>query len=254
MICPNCGSSTKDGSRFCEECGARLEAEAAFQSDAFYGYEAGQMGPAPGYSRRIDSDSVQAALKKNRRVTRLLGVVAVIVPLIGFGIYGKVSDAMELWEALLAGVVISVIMAVTMIIVFLKNKFSKSFEGTLTGKKPSPASVSSRQISAGPSFPPVRKQAGFPRQTAASTSQSVPWAVKSSQSCQGLRSLAAKSWTLETPGTTRTSLSFSLGSRRRAPDRKPISPLKRTAMCSLSVPSTASVIVSAVTASIRGLS
>ena len=135
MICPNCGSSTRDGSRFCEECGARLEAEAAFQSDAFYGYEAGQMGPAPGYSRRIDSDSVQAALKKNRRVTRLLGVVAVIVPLIGFGIYGKVSDAMELWEALLTGVVISVIMAVTMIIVFLKNKFSKSFEGTLTGKK-----------------------------------------------------------------------------------------------------------------------
>ena len=135
MICPNCGSLTKEGSRFCGECGASLEAEAVSQSDAFYGYEAGPTGPAPGYSRRIDSDSVLAALKKNRRVTRLLGIVAVILPLVGFGIYGKVSDAMELWEALFAGAVISVIMAVTMLIVFLKNKFSKPFEGTLTGKK-----------------------------------------------------------------------------------------------------------------------
>ena len=135
MICPNCGSLTREGAKFCEHCGARLEPEAASRTDAFYGYEPGQMRLAPGFSRRIDSESVQAALKKNRRVTRLFGVVAVIVPLIGFGIYGKVSDAMEFWEALFAGIVISVIMAVTMLIVLLKNRFSKPFEGTLTGKK-----------------------------------------------------------------------------------------------------------------------
>lgn len=106
MICPNCGKSIEDGSRFCGECGARLEPETASQTDAFYGYEPGQMRLAPGYSRRLDSDAVLAALKKQRRSTRIVGLIVVVLPMIGFGIYGSVSDAMELWQAMFAGVVI----------------------------------------------------------------------------------------------------------------------------------------------------
>lgn len=135
MICPNCGMSIKDGSRFCGECGASLEPEAVSQADAFYGYEPGQMRLAPGYSRRLDSDAVLAALKKQRRSTGIVGLIVIILPLIGFGIYGSVSDTMELWQAVFAGVVISAIMAMTVLIVSLKKRFSKSFEGTLTRKK-----------------------------------------------------------------------------------------------------------------------
>ena len=129
MICPNCGMSVKDGSRFCEECGARLEQAV---SD---GYEPAAAYLAPGYSRRIESEAVLAALKKQKRATRIVGLIVIILPLIGFGIYGTVSDAMELWQAMFAGVVISVIMAVSTLVVSLKAKLAKPFEGTLTGKK-----------------------------------------------------------------------------------------------------------------------
>ncbi len=130
MICPHCGALLQDGSRFCEECGARLDAQTGPGAAA---YDRPRL--SPGYSRRLDSESVLAAIKKHRRRTRLIGVIAVILPLIGFGIYGAVSDSMELWQALFAGVVISVILAVTMLILALKNRLSKPFEGTLTSKK-----------------------------------------------------------------------------------------------------------------------
>ena len=73
MICPNCGMSIKDGSRFCEECGANLYDE----------YEPPQTYLRPGYSRRIDSDAVLAALKKQRRSTRIVGLKVIVLPLIG---------------------------------------------------------------------------------------------------------------------------------------------------------------------------
>jgi len=135
MFCPNCGSFIKDGSKFCEECGTRLEQQAFAQSDADYGYDPGQMRLARGYSRRIDSDAVLAALKKQRRATWIVGLIVILLPLLGFGVYGAVSDAMEPWQAMSAGVVISVIMALTVLIVSLSKKLSKPFEGTLTGKK-----------------------------------------------------------------------------------------------------------------------
>ena len=135
MICPNCGKSIEDGSRFCGECGASLKPEEVSQTEAFYGSAPGQARLAPGYPRRLDSDEILAALKKQRRLTRIVGLIVIFLPLIGFGIYGSVSDAMELWQAVFAGVVISAIMAVTMLILALKKRFGKSFEGTLTRKK-----------------------------------------------------------------------------------------------------------------------
>lgn len=135
MICPNCGMSIRDGSRFCEECGARLDGQADSPSDAFYGYEAGLSRPAPGYSRKLESEAVLAALKKQRKSTRIVGLVVILLPLLAFGVYGTVSDGMELWQALFAGVVISVIMAITVLAVSLHKKLAKPFEGTLTRKK-----------------------------------------------------------------------------------------------------------------------
>lgn len=135
MICPACGARIRDGSRFCEECGARLEGQAAPQADAFCGYAPGAPRLAPGYCRRIDSDAVLAALKKQRRATGIVSVIAILLPLIGFGVYGTVSDAMELGQAMLVGVVISVVIAVTTLIVSLHKRLGRSFEGTLTRKK-----------------------------------------------------------------------------------------------------------------------
>ena len=94
------------------------------------------------------------------------------------------------------------------------------FSPTVTDRFPKPASVSRRQISPGPSSPPVRKNAGFPRLTAPTTLQSVPWADTSAQSCQGRPSRAERSCTLETPGSTRAGMSrsFNRGKSPRAPE------------------------------------
>ena len=58
MICPYCGAAAKDGSRFCESCGAQLGAQQAPSQDAFYGYAPGGLRLAraiPGSSIRTPS-------------------------------------------------------------------------------------------------------------------------------------------------------------------------------------------------------
>ena len=100
----------------------------------------------------------------------------------------------------------------------MRSSALPSVSATVTVRSPSPASVSVRQISAGASLPPVRKKTGFPPQTAASTSQSVPCADESVQSCHGRPSRAASSCRLEMPGSTRTSCPASSGRSLRAPE------------------------------------
>ena len=134
MKCPYCGMSIEDGSRFCGECGARLEPQTDSRADFVYGTDTVPR-LAPGYSRKLESEAVLAGLKKQRRATRIIGLIVTVLPLIGFGVYGAISDAMELWQALFAGVVISVIIGVTTLIVSLHKRLAKSFDGTLTRKK-----------------------------------------------------------------------------------------------------------------------
>ena len=84
---------------------------------------------------------------------------------------------------------------------------------TTARSSPYPASASSRQILPGVSFPPVRKNTSLPFSTSLTGSHSVPCADTRFQSCQGFPILAASSWTLESPGSTRNAIS----SRSKSP-------------------------------------
>ena len=94
------------------------------------------------------------------------------------------------------------------------------FSPTRAWAAPSPAAVSLAQRVAGVSPPPVRKNTCGCAKTSATGSQARPWADTSFQSCQGRPTAAAKSCTLESPGSTRTEYPMvrSRGSSFAAPE------------------------------------
>ena len=91
MYCPNCGSNMNTGMKFCEECGARIYRDSGSeyppQTNQYMQYSG-----ASGFSNMIDSELVVAALRKTKRVTRIVGIVFVLLPILGFTIYGAISD------------------------------------------------------------------------------------------------------------------------------------------------------------------
>ena len=137
MFCPFCGALIKDGSKFCESCGAQLNAKACARQDdgAYVGAYARENPLTAGFSRLIDSEPVRIALEKQQRATRIALVILIALPLIGFAIYGALSDSMTMVRALLTGAVVSVVFAIASLIVTLKKKLEKPFEGTVADKK-----------------------------------------------------------------------------------------------------------------------
>ena len=130
-ICKNCGARLPDTAAVCTTCGqppapAAQDGGTAVPDMRFY--------PA-GYSRRIDSDEVRSALKKNSRISAVSSVVLILLPFLGFVIYGAVSDKMDVGKAAAYGLILSAVFAFAAIIVALKKKLAKPFEGTVADKK-----------------------------------------------------------------------------------------------------------------------
>lgn len=87
------------------------------------------------FATNTDSPRVQAALKKQRRAVLISSAVLTALPLLGFLIYGAVSDSMELGQALLFGLIISTIFALSSAISLLKQRLAKPFAGTVADKR-----------------------------------------------------------------------------------------------------------------------
>ena len=137
MYCSNCGAALKDGAKFCESCGERIvtSGTAAARAEACYDDYGGWPRIAPGYSRRIDDGDVLSALKKQKHAGRIGFVIIVPLPLIGFLIYGAVSDSMEIGQAFVYGLIVAAVFALTALISGLKKRVEKPFEGTVTRMK-----------------------------------------------------------------------------------------------------------------------
>ena len=125
MLCSKCGAQIPDGAVFCPECGSAVSAA----DEAFRQSPRGRVG----FSDEFESPEIVAALAKNNRITRITCAALVIVPLIGFLIWGAVTEKME--TAVPAGLIVSLIILIISLIVLLKKKLDKPFEGTVTDKK-----------------------------------------------------------------------------------------------------------------------
>ena len=132
-ICKNCNAQLDDSEQVCRYCGTPVAPDAP---------AAETPSPAPaygsaGYSLLVDSDEVRSALKKNNRVSNIAVFVFVLLPFIGFLIYGAVSDKMDIGQAAVYGLIVSAIFALVSLIVAIKHKLAKPFEGTVADKKKS---------------------------------------------------------------------------------------------------------------------
>ena len=125
IYCNNCGTQLDGAVGFCPNCGAPVSA----------GLPAAPGPGSAGYSRLIDADEVRKALKKNKRIGNIAVFVFVLLPFIGFVIYGAVSDKMDIGKAAVYGLILTGIFAFVSVIVALKHKLTKPFEGVVADKK-----------------------------------------------------------------------------------------------------------------------
>ena len=90
--------------------------------------------PVVGFSRKIDSEEVRQALKKQKKYTWIGGAIIIPAPLIGFLIYGAVTD-LDMGRAFLYGFLVSAVFVLTTLIVTIRQKLDPSFVGTVDRKK-----------------------------------------------------------------------------------------------------------------------
>ncbi len=129
MECPNCKAQVPDTASFCPNCGADVTQAA----DEHVAQTPQGVRGRVGYSDDVNNEELQAALKKTGRITLIVGIVLVLLPFLCFLIYGAVTDKMK--TALPTGLIVSLIFLVTTVIVALKRKFDKPFEGEVVDKR-----------------------------------------------------------------------------------------------------------------------
>lgn len=133
--CPSCNSELEDGAKFCANCGTAVanDIPTAIPLETPTATPVGS--PLQGFSDRVNDPEILAAVKKNRKIARIIGVCLIPLPLVGFVIYSLVSDNMETANAVKYGAIVSFIFLIIGIFSFLKSRANNSYEGTVTKQK-----------------------------------------------------------------------------------------------------------------------
>ena len=123
-FCSNCGAQLNDTAPFCPSCGAP-QAESS---------TAGAGVPAPGFSARVNDPEIIAAVKKNRKSSKLFALFLVPLPLVGFVIYSLAGESMELKQALIYGGIISAVFLVFALVGFIRGRANNGYEAVVISK------------------------------------------------------------------------------------------------------------------------
>ena len=139
-FCSECGQKLEEGVKFCPNCGNALSAktvEEAPQSNAYTPNYSQNYTPnyTPGFSTRINDPEIMAALKKNRKISRILLLILLPVPIIGAAIYALVTKEMEFGQALIYGAVISGIILVINLLSGMSHGAKHGYEAVVIDKK-----------------------------------------------------------------------------------------------------------------------
>lgn len=151
-FCPNCGHPVSSVDKFCKNCGIRLNTEnAPLRQPGAGQIPQGQIDsgsgpvrdavpvqdavPQPGFSDRVNHPEILAALRKNRKASKLSMFFIVPLPLIGFVLYAMITGEMETAEALRTGAIVSLVFLVFAVYSFIKNRTENSYEAVVTDKR-----------------------------------------------------------------------------------------------------------------------
>lgn len=143
-FCTECGQRLEEGVKFCPNCGNAVPAEAAGKElqNNTYTPNYTQNNTAnytpnytPGFSNRIHDPEVKAAVKKNRRASRIFLLIFMPVPVIVAAIYALVTGEMELGQAFASGAVVSGIILLINFLIGMSHSAKNSYEAVVIDKK-----------------------------------------------------------------------------------------------------------------------
>ena len=147
-FCTECGQRLGEGVKFCPNCGKAVSAEAAGkgpQNNTYTPNDSQNHTPycppnylpkyTPGFSTRIHDPEIKAALRKNRRSSRIFLLIFLPVPVIVACIYALVTGEMELGQAFAGGAAVSGIILVINLLIGLSNSAERSYEAVVIDKR-----------------------------------------------------------------------------------------------------------------------
>lgn len=131
-FCTECGQRLEEGVKFCPNCGNAITAEAVRQEPQNNTYTPNY---TPGFSTRIHDPEIKAALRKNRRISRIFLLISMPIPVIVACIYALVTGKMELDQAFVNGAGVSGIILIINLLIGMSNRLKHSYETVVIDKK-----------------------------------------------------------------------------------------------------------------------
>ena len=125
-FCKNCGARLDGDAMFCANCGAALQPSAPAAPPA-------AAAPRIGFSPHSTHPEILAAAVKNRKTARGCLWALVVIPLVGFPLAGLLLDDMPLGEAVIIGVGIALVMLVVNLVA-MHNARKPVWEGTVISR------------------------------------------------------------------------------------------------------------------------
>jgi len=137
QFCENCGTQLSNQSQFCRNCGAVIQGQLQYQPQSQYQTEPpphqGMLHPLIGWSEKCNDPQVLRSSRKQRKAAWIFCFVLMIAFIVGFGIFGTVSDELELPTALLIGAGLALMMLI-ITVVRSKGQEKSVWEGTVSNK------------------------------------------------------------------------------------------------------------------------
>lgn len=143
-FCTECGQRLDEGVKFCPNCGKAVSAEVAGkepQNNTYTPNDSQNQTPdyppnyTPGFSTRIHDPQIKAALRKNRRASRIFLLISMPIPVIVACIYALVTGEMELGQAFVSGAAVSCIILIINLLIGMSHSAKHSYEAVVIDKK-----------------------------------------------------------------------------------------------------------------------
>lgn len=152
MFCTQCGAQNSDQAKFCKTCGgplgqipevaqspvttAPMQTATPINESAFSGYQpASGSGGGVGFSPRINDPAFAKYQKNNNRWSLIFAVIMAVIAVVGFTIYGQVSDEVGNPGSFFIGLGIGGMFIVIALFQVMGRKTSKPFDGQVVDKK-----------------------------------------------------------------------------------------------------------------------
>ena len=143
-FCTECGQRLEEGVKFCPNCGNAVSAEAtgkALQNNTYTPNDSRNHTPdcppnyTPGFSTRIHDPEITAALRKNKRISRIFLLISIPIPVVVACIYALVTGEMELGQAFASGAAVSGIILIINLFIGMSHSAKNSYEAVVIDKR-----------------------------------------------------------------------------------------------------------------------